>query len=76
MKLNCIVENCSWESQDSDKGLAKDTLIMHLQLIHEAAPAQPQVGGTGVRKPEKFPRPIIDQDSTLEVWSAVFLGTI
>ena len=38
---------------------------MYLQLAHQ----QPQTGGAGVKKPEKFPRPFIDQDSTLETWS-------
>ena len=69
MKLKCIAEDCIWESQDLNEGLAKDTLLMHLQLVHQVAPAQPQVGGAGVKKPEKFPRPIIDQDSTLETWN-------
>ena len=69
MKLKCVAEDCIWESQDLNEGLAKDTLLMHLQLVHQVAPAQPPVGGTGVKKPEKFPRPIIDQDSTLETWS-------
>ena len=60
MKLKCIAEDCTWESQDLTEGLAKDTLLMHLQLAHQVAPAQPQVGGAGVKKPEKFQRPIID----------------
>ena len=69
MKLKCVVEECTWESQDLNEGLAKDTLLMHLQAVHQVAAAQPQVGGTGVKKPEKFPRPLIDQDSTLESWN-------
>ena len=69
MKLRCIAEDCIWESQDLNEGLAEKTLLMHLQLVHQVAPAQPQVGGTGLKKPEKFPRPLIDQDSTLESWN-------
>ena len=69
MKLKCVAEGCEWESQELNEGLAKDTLVMHLQLVHQIEPAQPQVGGAGVKKPEKFPRPSIDQDSTLETWS-------
>ena len=69
MKLQCIAEECSWESQDLNEGLAEKMLDRHLQLAHQVAPAEPQVGGTGVKKPEKFPRPIIDQDSTLETWN-------
>ena len=71
MKLKCVDEECNWESQDLNEGLAKDTLLMHLQLVHQVAPAQPQVGGTGVKKSEKFPRPIIDQDSTLELGASL-----
>ena len=69
MKLKCIAEECTWESQDVNEGLAEKTLLMHLQLVHQVPPAQPQVGGTGLKKPEKFPRPLIDQDSTLESWN-------
>ena len=68
MKLKCVAKECTWESQNLDEGLAEQTLHMHLQLVHQIAPAQPQVGATGVKKPEKFPRPLIDQDSTLESW--------
>ena len=67
--MSLIAEGCDWESQKLNEGLAKDTLVMHLQLVHQVEPAQPQVGGAGVKKPEKFPRPSIDQDSTLETWS-------
>ena len=52
MKLKCIAEECIWESQDLNEGLAEKTLLMHLQLVHQVAPAQPQVGGTGLKKPE------------------------
>ena len=69
MKLKCIAEGCDWESQDLHEGLAKEMLDRHLQLAHQVTPVQPQVGGAGVKKPEKFPRPVIDQDSTLEVWN-------
>ena len=69
MKLKCVSEECAWESQDLTEGLAKKTLMMHLQLAHQVAPAQPQAGGSGAKKPEKFPRPLIDQDSTLETWN-------
>ena len=69
MKLKCVSEECAWESQDLTEGLAEKTLLMHLQLAHQVAPAQPQAGGSGVKKPEKFPRPLIDQDSTLETWN-------
>ena len=69
MKLKCIDEGCGWESQELSEGLAKDTLVMHLQLAHQVGPTQPQAGGVGVKKPEKFPRPSIDQDSTLETWN-------
>ena len=68
MKLQCVAEGCQWETQELNEGLAKDTLVMHLQLVHQVAPAQPQIVGAGVKKPEKFPRPSIDQDSTLETW--------
>ena len=69
MKLKCIAEECNWESQDLNEGLAEKMFDRHLQLVHQVAPTQPQVGGTGVKKPEKFPRAIIDQDSTLETWN-------
>ena len=48
MKLKCVAEDCIWESQDLNEGLAKDSLLMHLRLVHQIVPAQPQVGGTGV----------------------------
>ena len=69
MKLKCVAKECTWESQDLSEGLAEKTLLMHLQLIHQVPPAQPQGGGTGTKKPEKFPRPIIEQDSMLESWN-------
>ena len=49
--------------------LAKWSLIQHMQHVHHATATEQQVGGVGIRKPEKFPRPMIDQDSTLESWN-------
>ena len=45
MKLKCVAKGCEWECQELNEGLAKDTLVMHLQLVHQIEPAQPQVGG-------------------------------
>ena len=30
MKLQCIAEECNWESQDLNEGLAKEMLDRHL----------------------------------------------
>ena len=46
-------------------------MALALLTMHERA-AHPATGGGGdstkVKKPEKFPRPQIDQDSTAEAW--------
>ena len=39
MKLQCVAEECQWETQELNEGLAKDTLVMHLQLVHQVEPA-------------------------------------
>ena len=40
MRLQCVAVGCDWESQDLNEGLAEKTLVMHLQLAHQAAPVQ------------------------------------
>ena len=67
MRLRCIAVECPWESQDLSEELAEKALNLHMQHVHPVPATQPQVGGAGVKKPEKFPRPIIDQDSTLRI---------
>ena len=69
MKLQCVTTECMWETQDLVEELAKWSLTQHMQHVHPAPATEQQVGGVGTRKPEKFPRPTIDQDSTLESWN-------
>ena len=69
MRLRCVAVECPWESQDLHEDLAEKALNLHMLHVHPVPTTQPQVGGTGVKKPEKFPRPTIDQDSTLESWN-------
>ena len=69
MKLQCVTPDCVWETQDLAKELAKWSLIKHMQHVHPAPAMEQQVGGVGIMKPEKFPRIIIDLDSTLESWN-------
>ena len=58
--------SCTYVTENVDPQTALALLMMHRELSHLST------GGgeerTKVIKPEKFPRPQIDQDSTAEAW--------
>ena len=67
VKLTCPAGGpCNYVTEEVDAQTALALLTMHERTAH------PTVGGgeerTKVMKPEKFPRPQIDQDSTAETW--------
>ena len=65
MKIPCPVSGSAFSTPEADAQTALALLAMHERGVH------PTTGGGGeertkVMKPEKFPRPHIDQDSTAE----------
>ena len=68
VKLSCPAGvPCTYVTEEVDPQTALALLAMHERVAH------PATGGGGdstrVKKPEKFPRPQIDQDSTAEAWA-------
>ena len=69
MKLQCIAEECNWESQDLNEGLAEKMLDRHLQLVHQVTPVQPQVGGAGVKKPTAMGKEVPTRSPCVDTFS-------
>ena len=67
IKLTCPSgDTCDYTTEEVELATAMELLKMHRDIAHaNAAPATVQQG----KKPEKFPRPSIDVDTTHEAWN-------
>ena len=58
---------CTYKTEEVDLVTALGLIYIHMRAVHLDVGGGGNVG-TIVRKPEKFPRPSIDQDATAEAW--------
>ena len=58
-------EICSFRTMELEYEHANEQLVTHMKFAHNEGPGLPH---SEKNKPEKFPRPQIDQDSTSEAW--------
>ena len=67
VSLPCVMgaEVCSFKTLELEYKHAIDLLKMHIKITHEGGSGPPNVERN---KPEKFPRPFLETDSTLEAW--------
>ena len=66
IKLPCLVGgDCNFETVELEYDLAKAQQDGHMQYAHGNAAGQ----GGAPKRPEKFPRPEIKMDSSVEDWS-------
>ena len=69
-KLSCPAgATCGYTTEEVEFEAAMELLKMHRDIAH-AAPAQLPQG----KKPEKFPRPSIDVDTTAEAWNDFYMA--
>lgn len=69
-KLTCPAgAACGYTTEEVELDSAMELLKMHRDIAHAAAPP-PQQG----KKPEKFPRPSIDVDTTSEAWNDFYMA--
>ena len=71
IKLNCPGVDCGYATEEVELDAAMELLKMHRDIAHaNTAPATAQQG----KKPEKFPRPSIDVDTTHEAWCDFYMA--
>ena len=66
VKLPCVISDCNYQSPELEYAQSNEQLQTHIKYGHAAA------GGTdnnSSKKPEKFPRPELKLNSSLEDWS-------
>ena len=67
VKLSCPAgAPCTYVTEEVDPQTALALLAMYERAAHPATGGGGESTRAGVKKPEKFPRPQIDQDSTAE----------
>ena len=67
ISLPCVMgaEVCKFKTTELEYEHANEQLGTHMKFVHGGGSEPSHVGGN---KPEKFPRPSIEADSTLEAW--------
>ena len=67
VSLTCVVgTECTFSTQEMELEVAKDLLDMHMKYTHGEG-ANGNTNGEK-KKPEKFPSPMLEADSTSEAW--------
>ena len=67
VSLPCVMgtEMCSFKTKELEYEYANEQLGMHMKFAHGGGNGTPHVERN---KPEKFPRPSLEADSTSEAW--------